>query len=158
MTDERKLNDAKQVYQTLCKALDSREWTYQREDEELTVRFGIRGDDEPMYFVIEVDANRQLIRLASPFPFKMSEANRVAGALITTIASSKLANGCFDYQASTGSIAFRMTSFFHECSVGQEHFLYLVDVACHTVDQFNDRFLAVDRGEMGITDFIREYA
>jgi len=154
MVDEKKMELAKQVYQTLCEAIERREWNFGKDEEKLLVHFGVNGDDIPMQFILIVDAERQLIRVMSPLPFKMSEAKRMEGAIATCAASFGMADGSFDYDLSDGTIVFRMTASFRESLIGEGLFQYLISCSCAMVDKYNDQFLALDKGIMSITDFI----
>lgn len=154
MADEKKMELAKQVYQTLCEAIERREWNFGKDEEKLLVHFGVSGDDIPMQFILIVDAERQLIRVMSPLPFKMSESKRMEGAIATCAASFGMADGSFDYDLSDGTIVFRMTASFRESLIGEGLFQYLISCSCAMVDKYNDQFLALDKGIMSITDFI----
>ena len=156
MIDEKKMELAKQVYQTLCRAIEKREWKYDKNEEELIVNFGVNGDDIPMQFIILVDAERQLIRVMSPLPFKMSESNRMEGAIAACAASFALADGSFDYDLFDGTVLFRMTASFRESLIGEGLFQYLISCSCATIDKYNDQFLALDKGIVSITDFIEK--
>ena len=79
---------AQQVYATMCQALDERNWKYTRFEEDLVVSFGVNGDDLPMNFVLQVDEERQVIRLMSGLPFKMPEDKRVEGAIAAAVTAS----------------------------------------------------------------------
>ena len=154
MVDEKKMELAKQVYQTLCEAIERREWNFGKDEEKLLVHFGVSGDDIPMKFILIVDAERQLIRLMSPMPFKMSESKRMEGAIATCAASFGMADGSFDYDLSDGTIVFRMTASFRESIIGEGLFQYMISCSCAMVDKYNDQFFALDKGIMSITDFI----
>lgn len=154
--DELKLEKAQEVYNTLCAALDARKWVYDKHQEDLVVTFGVRGDDLPMRYVVGVDADRQLIRLSSPLPFQMKEDKRVEGAIITTVATYAIADGCFDYDMTDGEICFRLTAPFMECEVREGLFHHLISLANHLVDEFNDKFMAVNNGLWSIKDFLEK--
>lgn len=154
MADEMKMKLAKQVYNTICEALDNRDWHYGKEEDELLVHFGVNGDDIPLQFIIVVDAERQLIRLMSPLPFKMSEAKRIEGAIATCAASYGMADGSFDYDLSDGKIVFRMTASFRESLIGEGLLQYMISCSCAMVDKYNEQFLAIDKGILSIGDFI----
>ena len=149
-----KMANAQQVYETLCKALDRRGWKYGKDEEKLLVHFGVRGDDIPMNFIIVVDAERQLVRLMSPLPFKMSEEKRMEGAIATCAATYGMADGSFDYDLSNGEIVFRMTASIRESQLGEGLFQYMMSCACAMADKYNDQFLALDKGIMSIADFL----
>ncbi len=154
MSDEMKMERAKKVYNTLCTAIDKRDWTYDREDEDLIVRFNVSGEDIPMSFILIVDADRQLVRLLSPIPFNMGEDKRMEGAIATCVASYGFINGSFDYDLEDGSIVFRLTQSFRGSDVSEEVLQYMISLSCSVVDNYNDRFMALNKGLLSITDFI----
>lgn len=154
MADEKKMELAKQVYQTLCKAIERRKWNFGKDEEKLLVHFGVNGNDIQMQFILIVDAERQLIRLMSPMPFKMSESKRMEGAIAACAASFGMVDGSFDYDLSDGTIVFRMTASFRESLIGEGLFQYMISCSCAMVDKYNDQFFALDKGIMSITDFI----
>jgi len=154
MADVNKTELAKKVYTTLCDAIDKREWKYDKEEDDLVVHFGVSGDDIPMQFILVVDEDRQLIRLMSPLPFEISEEKRMEAAIATCVASFGLADGSFDYDLSNGRIVFRMTASFRDSVIGEGLFQYMISCSCAMVDQYNDQFLAIDKGLMTINDFI----
>ncbi len=156
MSDEKNILIARQVYATLCAALDARKWNYQKEEDELLVHFGVNGDDIPMQFIIVVDAERQLVRLMSPLSFKMCEEKRMEGAIATCVASYGMADGSFDYDLSDGRIVFRMTASYRESQLGEGLFQYMISCACAMVDHYNEQFLALDKGLISISDFIEK--
>lgn len=155
MADEKQVALAKEVYNTLCKSIDNNNWKYERDDENLTVTFAVSGDDIPMRFVLLVDTDRQLVRLLSPLPFKMSEGKRMEGAIATCIVSNRMVDGSFDYDIGSGAIVFRMTACFRGSVVGANLFNYLIACSCAMVDEYNDKFLALEKGLIEVTDFIK---
>ena len=158
MIDEKKMAQAKQVYNTLCNAIERRNWKFGKDEEKLVVHFGVSGDDIPMDFILVVAAERQLIRLLSPMPYKMSEGKRMEGAIATCAATYGLADGSFDYNLANGEIVFRMTASFRESVIGEGLLQYMISCSCTMVDQYNDQFLAIDKGLISISDFIaKEY-
>lgn len=154
MADMMKRERALQVYSTVCATLDARQWKYDRDDEKLIIRFAVRTRDLPVYYVLIIDEDRQMLRLASPMDFKMEPTKRTEGAIITTVATRYLRDGNFDYDIQTGNIAFRLTSSFRGCTVGQGMVEYFIDWTDAAVDHFNDRFAAVNKGEMSVAEFI----
>lgn len=154
MIDEKKMEQAKRVYQALCNAIERRNWQYNKEEDKLLVHFSVNGEDIPMLFVLIVDVERQLVCLMSPMPFKMSEEKRVEGAIATCVASYGMADGSFDYDLPVGKIAFRMTASFRDSVIGEELLQYMISCSCAMVDKYNDLFLALDKGIISIADFV----
>ena len=156
MEDEKKLKNALAVYETVISALDAREWTYDRDDDELVIRFGVQGEDIPMDFVIRVDAERQLLKLFSFLPFKVKEDKRVDLSLATNYINYTLINGNFDLDLSDGSLLFRVTTSFHGSLIGEDLIQYLISISLGTVDDYNDKFLAINSGFLSVEDFIKK--
>lgn len=156
MAEENKIALAKQVFQTLCDAIEQREWKYDKDEEKMIVHFGVSGEDLPMQVLMIVDADRQLVRVMSPMPFKMSEDKRMEGAIAACAASYGMVDGNFDYDISDGSIIFRMTASFRESVIGEGLFQYLISCSCAMVDLYNDKFLAINKDMLSITDFIAD--
>ena len=147
---------ANQVYSTLCDALDERGWSYEKEEEKLLVHFGVRGNDVPMQILILVDADRQLIRVMSPIGFKIKQDNLLDGAIACTVASYGMVDGNFDYDISDGSILYRLTASYRGSKIGKGLFHYLIDCTCATVDDYNEKFLGLNKGTLTIQDFIKQ--
>ena len=147
---------AKTMFATLCKALDARNWKYKKNKEELSVSFGVKGDDLPMDFFIFVDEDRQLLRLVSPMSFKMKEDKRVEGAVVTCAANYGLVDGSFNYDLTDGKILFRMVHTYRESLIGEEAVQYMISCACYVVDEYNDQFMAVNSGYLSIEDFLKK--
>ena len=156
MADEMKMAHAKQIYGTLCQALENRDWYYEKDEEKLLVHFGVKGEDLHMKFILLVDAERQLIRLMSPLPFEMSEEKRMEGAIAACVASYGMVDGNFDYDLSDGRIVFRLTASFRESQIGEGLFQYMISCACAMVEKYNDRFFALNKGVISISDFVAQ--
>ena len=155
MADEKVMQKAKSVYETICKALDARDWKYKRFDEDLTISCGARGDDLPMDIIIMLNTQAQVVSVLSPMPYKVAEEKRVDVALAIAIANYGLVNGSFDYDLSDGEIRFRMVSSFRDSVLGEELFDYMVMVTASTVDRYNDRFLMISKGILSIEQFVK---
>jgi len=156
MDDNKKLQAAR-AYQTLCDALDARNWKYSKEElgGNQLVRFGVNGDDIPMDLVIVVDAERSVIRCLSFLPIKFPEDKRVEGAIAACIVSNGFADGGFDYDLSSGSISFRLVASFRETEISQELCAYMVDCTCAMVDKYNDRFMMLAKGLIDLETFLK---
>ncbi|MCM1364991.1 MAG: YbjN domain-containing protein [Faecalibacterium sp.] len=155
MADEMNKINARKVYNTLCETLDYLEWTGNRDDEKLTVSCKVSGEDLPIDLLIMIDDDRELIKLWSFMPFKMSEEKLMDGAIATCAASYGLAEGSFDYDISNGSIMFRIVSSFKDSNIGKGLLLHMIVCAMAMVDKYNDKFFALNKGMIGIDEFIK---
>lgn len=156
MEDEKKLKRAQNVYKTLCEMMDANELRYEKHDEELTINFVMGGDDLPMPFVINVEAERELIRLLSPIPTVFSEDKREDGAIATCRVNYGLADGSFDYDYKEGSIVFRLTSSYIDSLISKDVFEYMLGISVCTVDEYNDKFFMLSKGMMKLEDFFEK--
>lgn len=154
MADSRQLMYAKEAYNTLCRALDNIGWKYNKIEDELKIMFGVGGEDIPMNFLVIIDAERQLVRLLSLLPFQMKSDKRVEGALATCIINYLLADGSFDFDLDEGHIMFRLTASFRESLLGEELFKYMVSIACHTIDKYNDQLSDLNDGKISLEQFL----
>ncbi len=156
MAEANEMALAKTVFEDLCAALDRRQWKYKKNEDDLVVTFGFAGEDIPMDFVLVVDADRQLLRMFSKLPFAVPEDKRMDLAIATCVATYRLTDGSFDYDISTGEIVFRLTASFRESKIGDGLFEYLVVCSNVVVDEYNDKFFAISKGLLSVSDFIQE--
>ena len=147
---------ARKHYERLCQALDEREWNYEKEEDKLLVHFGVSGDDIPMNMVIFIDQDREVVRLYSPMGFQVDEDKRIEMALASCTATYGLADGSFDFNMGDGNIIFRMSHSYRDSQLGVQFFHYMISCACATVDDYNDKFLAIANGVLSIGDFLNE--
>ncbi len=154
MAEQEKLALAQKTFAILCKALDNNDFKYHKNEEKLSVEFGVLGEDIPMDFVVNVDAQRQLVMLFSQVNIATDEDKRLDIAVATGFINNKIVNGSFDYDISTGKIWFRMVNSFMDSELGEELFAYMIFSAANTIDEYNDKFLMLSKGFISIEQFI----
>lgn len=154
MAEQEKLALAKETFVTLCKALDNNDYKYHRNDEKLSVEFGVRGDDIPMDFIIKVDVQRQFVMILSPVNVSTDEDKRLDMAVAISIINNKIVNGSFDFDISTGKMYFRMVNSFIDSELGEELFTYMIFSAASIIDDYNDKFYMLSKGIISLEQFI----
>lgn len=155
MADQNVVKQAQAVYRSLCTMLDEDDWHYEKDEENLTISCNARGDDLSMALKVEVDAERQLVFLTSPMPFRVPQEKREAMAIAVSAANEPMVDGSFDYNYQTGSLLFRLTTTFRESLIGKDLFTYMMYVSCNTIDEYNDKFLLVCKKEMDTDEIIK---
>ena len=150
---DEKMARAQKVYDALCATLDSHDWKYDKKDD-FTIESGAQGDDLPMDVTMRFDVKSQLFLLFSHLPFTISEDKRLDAAIAVSIVNNDLVDGCFDYDVATGHMFFRMTSSFVESEISGELMMFLMIVSFRTIDEYNDKFLMLNKGFMSVEDFI----
>lgn len=147
---------AKKVYESVMAALDGMGWTYDRYDEDMLIKSGVKGDDLPIQFLIKVDGDRSLLSYWSKLPFATEEEKRIDMALAICAANNRMADGCFDYDVNTGEIVFRLTASFKGDAVLPHELLeYVVMVSAYTIDKYNDQFFMISKGALSVEQFIK---
>lgn len=134
--------------------MEHHDWHFKKDEENLTIECGAQGDDLPMEITIVVDPERMLIILMSHLPFVMSEDKRLDTAVAVSAVNFALVDGSFDYDIKSGHMIFRMSNSFRESLIGEDLFIYMILVSCHTIDEYNDKFLMLSKGIITLEQFI----
>ena len=153
---EGNITRAREVYMTLVRMLDDRDWKYERHDKDLLIKSGIRGDDLPVEYLMIVNSRTEVVQFISSMPFKMPEDKRVDGALAVCVANFGLVNGSFDYDLSDGEIRFRLTTSYYGNDVSADVLEHMMIVAASTVDNYNDKFFMLSKGVITLQQFIEQ--
>lgn len=156
MSDINKKEKALEVYQTLCSYIDKKGYKHNKIEEDKVVFFDISGEDIPIEFILMVDEERQLARIISRLPFEVGEDKRLDLAIATVAASYKFTEGNFDFDLKKGKIAFRIAASFRGSTIGEGLFSDLILKTYHTVEKYNDKFMAISKGYMSIQAFLEE--
>ena len=151
---EQDMKKAVEVYGTLCSMLDNIGWKYEKVEEKLMIKSGVKGEDLPIDFLVIVKPRNQVVQFISSMPFNMPEDKRVEGALAVCTANYGLVDGSFDYDLSDGQIVFRLTSSYRDSLLSEALFEYMIMVSASTIDNYNDRFFMLAKGMISLEQFI----
>ena len=154
--EEMNMQKAKEVFDVLVRMLDTRDWKYEKHEEKLLIKSGIKGDDLPVEFIVVVKPRNEVVQFISMLPFNMPEDKRVDGAIAVCAANYGLVDGSFDYDLRDGEIIFRMTSSYRDSKLSEDLFEYMIMVAASTVDQYNDKFFMLAKGMMSVQQFLEQ--
>ena len=114
------------------------------------------GDDLPMGFMLNIDAERELIRLLSPIPVTFEDDKRLEGAIATSQINYRIADGSFDYNYKKGTVIFRLTSSYIDSLISKDLLEYMVGVAGYTIDEYNDKLVMLAKGELPLEAFFEK--
>ena len=64
------MQKAKEIFDALVDMLDTRDWKYEKFEEDLVIKSGIKGDDLPIEFIVVVKPKNQVVQLLSRLPFR----------------------------------------------------------------------------------------
>ena len=138
------------VFETVCKTLDERGMKYERDDEKLVDRFGVRGDDFSFDVIVRVIPGKQVVQMTCPAPYRINEGSRKDAAIAITMINYQLLNGCFDFDMSDGFLVFRMCQAYHGSILGTDVFDYMLNALFYTVDEYFDKLFLISKGGMTI--------
>jgi len=156
MTDKMKLEQARSVFDIICRALDKNNIRYDKDTGALSIEFGVQGSDLIENIKISVDVQRRLVLLISHIPFTVQDDKRIDVAVAVAAINGWLVHGSFDYDVISGTIFFRMTNSYIESYIDEEVYEYMLFCAFSTVDEYNDKLLMISKGNLAIEQFLSE--
>ncbi len=146
---------ASEVFKTICDTLDGIDWMYNAYEQEMRVVTGMKGEDIPINITFTINDSAKVLMVYSVMPFDVKPEKRVEMAMAVCVANDKLVNGVFDYSLEDGTIAYRMTESYDDCQFGADCIMYFVRCLTSTVDAFNDRFFALNEGQLSLEEFMK---
>ena len=156
MTDEMKQARAREVYADLCRALDAKEWIYDKDEENLRIDSGCKSEDLPIRFQMRVDAGRQQVKLISTLPVTVPEDKRLDLAVAINVINYKLVFGAFGYDIGDGDIYFQITNSYIDSELSAEVFFYMMMCAISTIETYNDKLFAIAKDLLPLQKFMEE--
>lgn len=145
------------IFNSLVKTLDNKNWSYDKDEENLVISSGIKGDDFPVEFLMVVDDEREIVSFLSRLPFNFPEDKIIDGAIAICAINNRLINGTFDYNIENGKITFRMVSSYKGgISFNDEIVDYMILVSASTVDKYNDKLFMISKNMLSLQQFLED--
>ena len=146
---------AKEVYEDIKKVFDKRNWKYDEEPERLRITSGAVGEDLSMPFVINVYEEKEVVYLLSYLPVEnIPEDKYIDIALAVCAVNSVFLTGNYDFDIKNGELTFRMTVTYAGGRLNPEVYDQMIDFACESIDEYNDKFLALAEGTISLDEFL----
>ncbi len=155
MEDEKRLQEAKAVFDTICGAFDKLELFYEKDESDLTITCGVKGEDLPVKITFKVSPEKKCLYIISFMPLTVPEDKRLDVAVAVSHINNLLVNGCFDYNIKTGDVHFRMNASYLDSTLSEDIFRYMILCAVTTVDEYNDKLLMLSKGLLSLEQFIK---
>lgn len=156
MTDEIKRNAARSHFRTACSALDSMNWKYAPNEDQLSISTGARGDDLNIDVNIHVVTDRQMVLVISPLPFRIKEEKRIDASIAINAINNRHVDGFFDFDIQSGRIFWRINALYPNSILSEEAIKYLIMVTVRTVDQWNDSLMMLSSGMLSLEDLLKK--
>ena len=151
---EDKLQKSKEIFDGFCEYLKSNDCRFNKDDENLVAFFIIKSDNIEIKFIAKAEVNRETLRIMAMLPVNFGSGKRIDGAMVTTIATSGMANGSFDYDISSGNVMFKIAESYMGSKISPAVYDYMVDCAMMTIAEYYGKFLAVSEGKMTVPEFM----
>lgn len=145
---------AKAMYETVCSTLDSMKINYTRHDEDLVVSFCHRGEDMNHQLLIMINAKSEVIRIVERLPYEISEDKMIDVALAVCFINNRLVSGGFTY-ALDKNLNYEVAQVYSGSLIGEETVRRMIMALVVTVEEYDDKFMALNKGYLKITDLIK---
>ena len=146
---QEQLARAKQVYATIKQVMDSHNWSYDENEDELYIKTGVKGEDLPMGFIVEVIADREIVRFMSLLPVEIPEDKRIDTAIAMCKINEGFVNGNFDYDIKQGHVYYRRAVCYRGDPMPKASvYDYLIDYSLSVVDDYNDKLADFAEGKI----------
>lgn len=143
---------ARSIYESACSALDKLELNYRKIEEDLVILLGLRGDDMNHDMIFSVDEKREVIRLLEKMPFEIDPARSADVASAVCLVNDRLVLGGFTYNMEE-RLAFEVAQAYTGSLVGEETIKRLLFALVGTVEEYDDKFMALNKGYLKVDDF-----
>ncbi|MER2081275.1 MAG: YbjN domain-containing protein [Ruminococcus sp.] len=150
---------AREIYEKFCSMLDSNDWHYTRHDDDLIITCGARGEDLPMDLLIRVNDLAKVVVVYSSMPYRVAEDKRVDLAMAVCVANYGMIQGSFSYDITDGEIRYKLVQSYRDNEISESYLEYMLMLSVHIIDEYNDKFLMIDKGILPLQKFIEsEYS
>ena len=155
MAQENEMKLAQSVYDTICRMLDDKGFSYKKFEDDLVIATKVNGEDIPIDILIFVHAKQQVVRILSPMPFDVPEEKRIDMAVAVNVANFGIVDGSFDYNIADGNIRFRITASYRDSILSKNVFEYMFMTCAVTTDDYNDKFMMLAKGMISLEQFLK---
>ncbi len=146
---------AEAVYSTFRKVLDDMEITYTPHEEDRVITFGYKGKDMNHDIIIFVNADSETFRVVERLPYDIPEDKIVDVALASCLVNNRLMLGGFTYGLDE-HLNFEVAQSFAGSLVGEAAIKKCLFAVLVCVEEYDDKFMALNKGYLTIKDFVNE--
>lgn len=147
---------AKKWYKAMCKMLDKRGWTYDKEEDKNKISCKVSGDNGTLDVRMYLDAERELAITWVFVDLKVPEEMRETMAHAVNVVNYCLIHGAFDFGQEKGNLLYRCTSSYRDSVVSDEWFNYLLGVSVSSADMYVEKLRRVVKGYLTVDELYEE--
>lgn len=147
-------NQTKQVYNSLCEAMQDMEFSFDKKEEELLILSGAQGEDLPMPFMVRVSDERQIVSFVSVIPVEIKESMQKNVIVALNEINMYLLDGCFAYDVAQSHVIFRSALTYRDALIGKGALKQMIMLSLSAVEAYNDKIQKIIENEMTIPEII----
>ena len=152
---EKKVKEAQTILQTTLDFLNEENFHFEQ-TEDYEIHFTVKGDDLPMELYINIDVDREVIRLFSVLPFKINPDNYSLMAEGTVAINDHLVNGNFDLNKDHMMMSFRMAQTYRDSLISKSVIAYILYTSLNTMDDYNDKLFMLNKGKCTLDELLAD--
>ncbi|MBQ3054774.1 MAG: YbjN domain-containing protein [Oscillospiraceae bacterium] len=144
---------AKSMYERVATTLDNMELNYQRHDEDMVITLGMRGEDMDHDMLLIIREKNAAFSFLERLPFHLDpqKADEIAKAVCNV--NNHLVLGGFTYEAGSDTMNFELSIPYNGSLIGEETIRRILVNAVKTVEAYDDKFLALNKGYISSEEF-----
>lgn len=143
---------AKTIYETVCSTLDNMKINYKRHDDDLVITFGHKGDDMNHDLIIAVNAKQEVVKIIEQLPYNIDPSKAADVAMAVCYVNEQLLTGGFEYGMGD-TLAYSVNHAYTGSLIGEETIKRLILALVFTVEEYDDKFMALNKGYIKPEDF-----
>lgn len=155
MADDLNTKLALANFKELCAMLDENEWKYEKDEDNLKIFAKARGEDLPINITIKFNTDMEIVALYSFMPYMIPKDKRDSIAIAVSRVNNAMVDGSFDFDYVGGNLLFRMTASYKGTLLNKDMYAYMLFVSCKTIDDYNDKFLAITKQDMSVDELVK---
>lgn len=144
---------AKNVFNTICEMLDDLGFKYDKQEEDLVIHSGAKGDDLVMPFMMRVAYDRKLVAFMSVIPIEVDDSVKENVAIALSMINCNLIDGCFVYF--DGKISYKCDATYNGMMVGKKFFEKFMLTSLTIIDEYNDKLEKIAKEHMSVDDIVK---
>ena len=144
---------AKSMYERVATTLDNMELNYQRHDEDMVITLGMRGEDMDHDMLLIIREKNAAFSFLERLPFHLDpqKADEIAKAVCNV--NNHLVLGGVTYEAGSDTMNFELSIPYNGSLIGEETIRRILVNAVKTVEAYDDKFLALNKGYISSEEF-----
>ncbi len=152
MATEKELLEAKNVYETICSALDQMGWEYERRVDDFMISTGMNGNNTNHALLFVVEPEKNLVYLLNLcVDAKLEKC--VDFAVAISVVNDALISGYFKYNFASNNLFFKIVNSYQDSYLSPMLFRQMIDISTSTVEHYINKLNALNNGEISTSDF-----